>query len=82
MDIKLYRQYLNQYVQQAIDESNGKVSSIAECLSEKQVKGFFVTHREEKRRALSDAQNAFSEHRHWPLEIILSHLGIQAHIPE
>ena len=82
MDIKLYQQYLNQFVQQAIDESDGKVGSIAECLSEKQVRGFFVTHREEKRRALSDAQNAFSEHRHWPLEIILSHLGIQASLPE
>jgi hypothetical protein len=42
-----------------------------------QVKGLLVRHREEKRRALEDAQRAFDEHRHWPLEIILSQLGIE-----
>lgn len=82
MDIKLYRQYLNQYVQQAIDESDGKLPSISEHLYAIRVKGFFVSHREEKQRALLDAQNAFGEHRHWPLEIILSHLGVDVHLPE
>ena len=81
MDIKLYRQYLNEYVQQAISESDGKVSRITELLYEKQVKGLMVAHREEKLRALSDAQQAFSEHRHWPLEIIISHLGIEVDLP-
>ena len=81
MDIKLYRQYLNEYVQQAISESDGKVSRITELLYEKQVKGLMVAHREEKLRALSDAQQAFSEHRHWPLEIIISHLGIEIDLP-
>jgi hypothetical protein len=81
MDIKLYRQYLNEYVQQAINESDGKVSRITELLYEKQVKGLMVAHREEKLRALSDAQYAFSEHRHWPLEIIISHLGVEIDLP-
>ena len=81
MDIKLYRQYLNEYVQQAINESDGKVSRITELLYEKQVKGLMVAHREERLRALSDAQQAFSEHRHWPLEIIISHLGVEVDLP-
>ena len=76
MDVKLYRKYLDQYVQEAIDESDGNISKISERLHEKVVKGLFVTHREEKQRALADARQAFDEHRHWPLEIILSHLGV------
>jgi hypothetical protein len=35
-----------------------------------------VMHREEKQRALADARQAFDEHRHWPLEIVLRHLGV------
>ena len=81
MDIRLYRQYLNEYVQKAINEGDGKVSRITELLYEEQVKGLLVTHREEKLRALSDAQQAFSEHRHWPLEIIISHLGVEIDLP-
>jgi hypothetical protein len=67
---------LKQYVNQAIQESDGSNRGIAEYLWSIQVKGLLVTHREEKRRALSDARQAFDEHRHWPQEIILSHLGI------
>jgi hypothetical protein len=42
------------------------------------VGGLLVLHKEEKQRALADARHAFDEHRHWPLEIILSHLGVEA----
>jgi len=78
MNRKLYQEYLQQFVTQAIQNSDGSNREIYELLSEMQVKGLLVSHREEKRRALADAQQAFDEHRHWPLEIILSHLGIES----
>ncbi len=76
MDIKLYQQYLNEFVRNAVRQSNGSVQGTAERLHELEIKGIFVSHREEKRRALADAQRAFDDHRHWPMEIIISHLGI------
>ena len=76
MNIQLYQQYLQQYVAEAVRESDGSVRGAAEQLSMIQVKGLLVTHKEEKRRALADARTAFDEHRHWPLEIILKHLGV------
>ncbi len=76
VDIKRYREYLNQYVKDAIRQSDGSVHGISEHLHEIEVKGLFVSHRDEKRRALIDARQAFDDHRHWPLEIILSHLGV------
>jgi len=76
MNIQLYQQYLQQYVAEAVRESDGSVRGAAEHLSMIQVKGLLVTHKEEKRRALADARTAFDEHRHWPLEIILKHLGV------
>lgn len=77
MDIRLYRKYLQEYVNEAIRNSNGTNRSISEHLETIQVKGLFVAHREEKRRALEEARNAFDKNRHWPLEIILSHLGVE-----
>ena len=77
MDIGLYRQYLQQYVQEAMDDSNGSISGIAEYLHAKNITGLVVLHKEEKKRALGDARKAFDEHRHWPLDIILSHLGVE-----
>jgi hypothetical protein len=77
MNRKLYQEYLQQFVTQAIQNSDGSNRGIYELLSEMQVKGLLVRHREEKRRALEDARRAFDEHRHWPLEIILSQLGIE-----
>lgn len=76
MDRVRYQQYLKQYVADAIQQSDGSTRGIAEQLSTIQVKGLFVMHGEEKRRALADARQAFDEHRHWPLEIVLRHLGV------
>jgi len=76
MDYTLYRRYLKEYVAQARQASDGSVRSIAEELSVIHVGGLLVVHKEEKKRALADARRAFDEHRHWPLEIILSHLGL------
>ena len=77
MDIGVYRQALAELVREAIANSSGTNASIAEYLEGKQVSGLFVRHKEEKKRALLDARNAFDEHRHWPLEIIVSHLGLE-----
>ena len=77
MDIGLYRRYLQQYVQEALDQSNGTIAGIAENLHAMNVSGLLVIHKDEKKRALADARKAFDEHRHWPLDIILSHLGVE-----
>jgi len=77
MDVQLYRKYLNQYVQEALQNSDGSVHGASEYLGGQSVGGLLVRHKAEKMRALDDAQKAFGEHRHWPLEIVLSHLGIE-----
>ena len=77
MDATLYRKYLETYIREAIQNSSGTNDAIAHYLSEIHVKGLVVQHRAEKTRALADACAAFSEHRHWPRQIILSHLGIE-----
>ena len=78
MDYTLYEKYLKEYLDRAIQESDGSNRGIAEALSMVQVSGIFVTHKDERRRALSDARRAFDEHRHWPRDIILAHLGIKS----
>ena len=76
MNLLRYQEYLKQYVNQAIQESDGSNRGVSEILWTIQVKGFLVRNRVEKQRALDDARKAFDDHRHWPREIILSHLGI------
>jgi hypothetical protein len=80
MDIGLYRKYLQQYVIEGIQNSDGSNRGIAEHLDTIQIKGFFgffIKHKEERLRALADARQAFDRNRHWPLDIILSHLGVE-----
>ncbi len=75
MNSALYLKYLNQYVNQAIRESDGSISGIAEYLGQISTV-IFARDKDIKQRFLRDAIQVFSEHRHWPLEIILSHLGV------
>ena len=77
MNIVIYRRYLEQFVREAIANSSGTNLSIYENLASVRIGKYFVMHKEEKERALADARRAFEEHRHWPLQIILSHLGIE-----
>jgi hypothetical protein len=77
MDIGLYRRLLNEYVQAAYDNSDGSPAGMAEYLRSINVSGRFVRHRKEKQAARQEAIKAFEEHRHWPMEIILSHLGVE-----
>lgn len=76
LDIKRYNFYLQQYVSEAIRNSDGSNRSISEHLETIRVSGLFVRHRREKQQALADARAAFDKNRHWPLEIVLSHLGV------
>jgi hypothetical protein len=76
MDIGQYRRYLKQYIREAVENSDGSNAGISGYLWEKQVGGLLITHKAEKLRALADARRAFDEHRHWPVDIVLSHLGV------
>lgn len=77
MDFKIYRKYLIQFIQEAIQNSNGTNAGIAEVLQERTIgRAPWIRHKEEQQRALLDARKAFDEHRHWPLDLVLSHLGI------
>jgi hypothetical protein len=82
MDIGLYRRYLDEYVQEAIDHSNASREGILNYLRNKQGPGRLSRHKAEKKQALEDARRAFEEHRHWPLDITLSHLGVNVKLSE
>lgn len=77
MDIGLYRQYLEGYVKDALENSDRTNSGISEYLSSIKPAGRFAAHREEKNRALEEVRKVFGDHRHWPLTIILSFLGVE-----
>jgi len=81
MKAEVYRQYMLQFIRQAIHESDGSNSGIATALLErniptKGVRSWFLKDAEEQIRALNDARKAFDEHRHWPRSLVLSHLGL------
>ena len=77
MDSRLYYQYLQEYINRARQDSDGTARGMYESLAEIQVRGLLVSHKDERKRALADARKAFDEHRHWPVEIILKHLGVE-----
>jgi len=81
MDIGIYRQCLEQYVREALQNSDGTHAGITEYLNSIKVSGLFVRNKIEKRTALREAINAFEQHRHWPLEIVISHLGVDIKKP-
>ncbi|MBN1536116.1 MAG: hypothetical protein JW908_05240 [Anaerolineales bacterium] len=76
MNTLIYQKYLEEYIKESIANSDGSNADIATQLWAKKISGIFVRHKEEKNRALDDARKAFDEHRHWPLEIVLSHVGV------
>ncbi len=82
MNIGVYRQLLDQYVREALDNSDGTHAGITEYLNSIKVSGQFVRNKTEKQTALREAINAFEQHRHWPLEIVLSHLGVDVKKPK
>jgi len=76
MDIGAYRGAVENYVKQALENTDGSNKQISEYLWSLGTPGFLVRHKNEKRRALSDVRKAFDDHSYWPLEVILSQLGV------
>jgi hypothetical protein len=77
VNIAAYRQALEQYIEDALAKSDGTHSGISNYLWNLKVSGVFVPNKIEKQKALDDARQAFDAHRNWPVDIILSHLGIK-----
>lgn len=77
LNIGIYRQCLQEIVQEAITHSDGSNAGISEYLWSVKVGGWFTRNKLEKQKALEEARKAFDEHRHWPLEIVISHLGLE-----
>ena len=76
LNIGIYRQCLQEIVQEAITHSDGSNAGISEYLWSVKISGWFTRNKTEKRKALEEARKAFDEHRHWPLDIVISHLGL------
>ena len=77
MELGEYRKWVEQYVKDALQKSDRTNAGIAEYLSMIKPAGRFTPHREEKNLALAEVRKVFDDHRHWPLEIIISFLGIE-----
>ena len=76
MNIGAYRQALEKYVTEAVQNSDGTHKDISSYLWNIKLSRLSLN-RYEKQRALEDARHAFDDHRHWPVEVILSHLGLK-----
>jgi hypothetical protein len=76
MNIGIYRSYLHDLIQDALENSDGTNKGISEYLWSRDVKGLLTRNKKEKQIALNDARKAFDDHRHWPVEIVLTHLSL------
>ncbi len=76
MDIGAYRDAVQSFVKQALANTDGSNKKISEYLWSLNIPRFLVRHKTEKRQALADVREAFDDHSYWPLEVILSQLGI------
>lgn len=77
MDQKIYRQCLREYLRAAWQKSDGTNAGMSNYLMQQIEPGRLTRHREEKIRALNDLQRAFSEHRHWPVDMVFTYLGVK-----
>jgi hypothetical protein len=76
MDIPTYRRVLAELIKEALENSDGTTRGVSEYLDNKKIPRFLVRNRKEKLRALSEAREAFDEHMVWPVDIVISHLGV------
>jgi hypothetical protein len=76
VDIGAYRQAREKYVSEALQKSDGTHSGISGYLWNIKLSRLTLN-RYEKQRALEDARRAFDEHRQWPIDVILSHIGLK-----
>jgi hypothetical protein len=77
MIMDYFHHYIEEYLKEALLNSNGTNSGISEYLWEKKDPGRFASHRIEKIKALREVRRVFDDYRHWPLSIILSHLAVE-----
>ena len=77
MDLGVYWRYLDELVQEALENSDRSNESISNYLWTKKKPGRLTRHRHEKTKALEEARRAFDDHRHWPVDVVISHLGIE-----
>jgi hypothetical protein len=76
MDIGAYRAAVQDYVIQALENTDRSNKQISEFLWSLSVPRFLARNKTEKRRALADVRKAFDDHGYWPLEVILNQLGV------
>jgi hypothetical protein len=77
MDRGLFRRYMQEYIKEALANSDGSTTGVSRYLWEKTLaSGLLARHKKEKNEALSEARKAFDEHRHWPVDIVIAQLGI------
>ena len=77
LDIGAYRRYMQELIVEALQNTDGSINEITEYLRSKRVSGLLVRNKKEKQRALEDARLGFEKNSHWPVEIIISHLGVE-----
>jgi hypothetical protein len=78
MNHDVYRKYLKEYLLEAIQNGGSATRSIYTAVSEIPLPGRFARHRDEKRRAIQDIKDAFEGHMHWPLEMVINYLQVDA----
>jgi hypothetical protein len=76
MDYQRFNQFMQAYLKDALASGARTPAEIARYLDEIPWPGRLARHKLERVRALREVRQAFTEHKHWPLDIILSHLGI------
>ena len=76
MDIGAYRNAVQTFVRQALENTDGSNKKISEYLWTLSIPRFLARHKTEKRQALLDVRKAFDDHSYWPLDVILSQLGV------
>ena len=77
MNHEIYRRYLQEYIQEAIENSNGSNAEISSYLWEKNLGRILISNKTEKQRALADARRAFDRSEQPAADKILSHIGIE-----
>ncbi|MBS1250111.1 MAG: hypothetical protein MAG431_01701 [Chloroflexi bacterium] len=76
MEHKIYRQYLHEYVLEALEKEDDDVSAAADYLLDKKKPFLLAKNRKEKRAALKRAQKLFQESRDRPAWIVLKSIGL------
>lgn len=82
MDTKIYQQYLEEYVLEALEKKNDDVSAAADYLAEKKNPFLLAKDRKEKKAALQRAKKLLEETRDRPAWIVLKSIGLDEQAKE